>query len=30
MGKDKKTPEAALTANINEQKNPTTADDVPW
>ena len=22
--------EAALTANINEQKNPTTADGVPW
>ena len=22
--------EAALTANINEQKNPTTTDGVPW
>ena len=22
--------EASLTANINEQKNPTTADGVPW
>jgi len=22
--------EAGLTANINEQKNPTTADGVPW
>ena len=27
---DKDTIEASLIANINEQKNPTTADGVPW
>ena len=27
---DKDAIEASLTANINEQKNPTTADGVPW
>ena len=27
---DQDTIEAGLTANINEQKNPTTADGVPW
>lgn len=27
---DKDAIEAALTANIEEQKNPTTADGVPW
>ena len=27
---DKDATEASLTANINEQKNPTTADGVPW
>ena len=29
-GVDKDATEAALTANINEQKNPTTGDGVPW
>lgn len=27
---DQEAIEASLTANINEQKNPTTADGVPW
>jgi hypothetical protein len=27
---DQDTIESGLTANINEQKNPTTADGVPW
>jgi hypothetical protein len=29
-GVDQDAIESALTANINEQKNPTTADGVPW
>ena len=29
-GVDKDAPEASLAAKINEQKNPTTADGVPW
>ena len=29
-GVDKDATEASLAANINEQKNPTTADGVPW
>ena len=29
-GVDKDTTEASLAANINDQKNPTTADGVPW
>ena len=29
-GVDQSAVEAALTANINEQKNPTTGDGVPW
>jgi len=29
-GVDKDATEASLAANINDQKNPTTADGVPW